>query len=211
MSTISVPCFQCGKYFEQDVKYQNENEKLNQNNYCSRRCVGAGKKVTRLQISCSQCSKPLETTERLFKKSKTKRFFCNSSCAGTYHNTHKTKGIRRSKLEKFIEENLPTDFPSLTFKFNEIETVGMELDIFCTDLNLAIEVNGACHYKPIFGQEAFMKTTKADVKKKRLCEENGVNLFVLDASKHSYVNTKTCEKYYSIVKTQIKNGQGTEI
>lgn len=210
MATTTVSCFQCGRDFQQDVKYQNENIKLRQNNYCSRKCLGLTKRTNRIDIPCGQCNAPLQIPERLYTKSKTKRFFCNSSCSGSYNNAHKEYGIRRSKLEKFVETKLPVDFPTLKFEFNKKDTIGSELDVFCPDLNLGIEINGICHYKPIYGDEVFNKIKQNDAKKAKVCEEKGIQLFVLDTSKHSYVNEKTCDKYYQNIVAHIKEWSGRQ-
>lgn len=57
------------------------------------------------------------------------------------------------------------------------------LDIFLPTLNLAIEYQGAQHFTPVtvFGGEAgLVRAQERDALKKRLCEENGVDiLYVL--------------------------------
>lgn len=53
-------------------------------------------------------------------------------------------------------------------------------DIFMPELNIAIEYQGTQHQKPVdyFGGEiAFEKGQERDIRKKRLCEENGCFLF----------------------------------
>ena len=56
---------------------------------------------------------------------------------------------------------------------------GLELDVFMPNLNLGIEYQGIQHFKPIShwgGQKALKKVRERDVKKKKLCEKNGVRL-----------------------------------
>ena len=56
---------------------------------------------------------------------------------------------------------------------------GLELDIFVPDLKIGIEYQGVQHYKPldIFGGiEALKRTQEHDIRKKRLCYENGIEL-----------------------------------
>ncbi len=57
--------------------------------------------------------------------------------------------------------------------------VGLELDVFCAELNLAFEYQGKQHYSPIEawgGQEAFEQLKERDQKKKDLCEKHGISL-----------------------------------
>ncbi|MGH8427621.1 MAG: hypothetical protein ACRES7_06535 [Gammaproteobacteria bacterium] len=59
------------------------------------------------------------------------------------------------------------------------------LDVFLPDLRLALEYQGAQHYEPIEmfgGAEALQRTMERDALKKRLCDENQVDLVYI---KHS--------------------------
>ena len=58
----------------------------------------------------------------------------------------------------------------------------LRLDFFIPILNIAIEVQGEQHYKPVNmfgGYESFEKTIKRDKLKKNICEENGVKLYYI--------------------------------
>ena len=58
----------------------------------------------------------------------------------------------------------------------------LRLDFFIPILNIAIEVQGEQHYKPVNmfgGYESFEKTIKRDKLKKSICEENGVKLYYI--------------------------------
>ena len=53
------------------------------------------------------------------------------------------------------------------------------LDIYIPELKIAVEYQGRQHSEPVEffgGQEAFEKNLERDARKKRLCDENGVNL-----------------------------------
>lgn len=56
------------------------------------------------------------------------------------------------------------------------------LDFFIPILNVAIEVQGEQHYKPVNmfgGYESLKKTQKRDELKRNLCKENGVKLYYI--------------------------------
>lgn len=57
------------------------------------------------------------------------------------------------------------------------------LDIWMPDRMIALEYQGAQHYRPVNrfgGEEGFLKTLERDRKKKELCEQNNVKLFYVD-------------------------------
>ena len=58
----------------------------------------------------------------------------------------------------------------------------MRLDFFIPSLNIAIEVQGEQHYKPVNifgGYDKLKKTIERDELKRNLCEENGVKLYYI--------------------------------
>lgn len=160
---------------------------------------------------CSQCETPISVYHHIWKKSKTKRFFCSSSCAATYNNQHKTYGIRRSKLEKYIEEQLIRDYPDVKFMFNNKTVIGSELDIYSPSLKIAIEINGILHYRPIYGVCKFKKIQNSDKEKISKCNDKGIKFFVIDISDVGRVTKKSQNKYYGIVREIINSGRQEEI
>jgi very-short-patch-repair endonuclease len=157
---------------------------------------------TRIE-KCLQCGVEVKIRACDYQKSKTKHFFCTKNCAAEYNNAHKKYGIRRSKLEQYIEKQLCIDFPQLQFDFNKTSLIDAELDIYCPQLRLAIELNGIVHYEPIYGETTFEKTQKRDLQKTLNCAKLGIELAVIDTSKHSYITSKTCATYYALVKNLI--------
>ena len=73
-------------------------------------------------------------------------------------------------------------YPNLEIQFNRRDIIGRELDIFFPTLNLAVEISGIFHYKPIFGEDKLSKIQNSDALKVKLCKEHGIHLIVLDIS-----------------------------
>lgn len=137
-----------------------------------------------------------------FKKSKCGKVFCSKSCSALYHNSHKTTSIRRSKLEIWLETQLLFDFPNVNILFNK-NIIGLELDIHLPDLNLAFEINGIFHYKPIFGKDKFLATQKNDKKKLEICIQKNIELYVLDVSNMIVFSPTTSKEIFDFIKEKI--------
>ena len=116
------------------------------------------------------------------------------SCAGTYNNTHKTHGTRRSKLEVWIEEQLTKLYPNLEIHFNQKDTINSELDIYIPSMKIAFELNGIFHYEPIFGEDQLNKIQNNDHRKFAACHEAGISLCVIDTSGQKYFKPKSSQR-----------------
>lgn len=132
-------------------------------------------------------------------------FFCSQSCATTYTNKHKKYGCRRSKLETIIESHLLLIYTHLNILFNQKDAIGSELDIYIPDLNIAIELNGIFHYKPIFGIDKLIKTQTNDTEKEIACINRNIKLHTIDTSLQSYVTEKTSMQFVNSVIAIINN------
>jgi hypothetical protein len=134
---------------------------------------------------------------------KSKHHFCSQSCAGKYHNTHKTKGTRISKLEKWLAVQLPILYPTLEFHFNRTDAINSELDIFVPSLKLAFELNGVFHYIPVFGDKKLQSTQANDINKVQACQEKRISLCVIDVSHQKYFKEQTCKPFLTIIENLI--------
>lgn len=74
-----------------------------------------------------------------------------------------------SKLEKFIVNTLREQRYVIEFhKKGILDNAKLEMDIFLPDKGIAIEVDGPSHFLPIWGNDALLKTIKADNEKNGL-------------------------------------------
>lgn len=82
----------------------------NANMFCSSSCQGAKRSEDNTQkFECFNCNAKILKTNAEVKKSKTNRFFCNSSCAASYNNKCTPKRIKEricNKCEEFVHSDL---------------------------------------------------------------------------------------------------------
>ena len=201
---VKTKCEFCNIKFDKLVSQVNQNKKLGRSNFCSRSCRSKSM-INRISVQCSNCGDSLLIKPHIYDKSKSKRFYCDSSCAATYNNKHKSFGYKRSKLELYIQDQLLVDFPDVNFEFNTKVVINSELDVYCPELKLAIEINGIVHYEPLYGEDKFERLQNNDQQKMIECFKQGIELIVINASSHSYVTDKTCDKYYQEVKSIIES------
>ena len=148
-------------------------------------------------VHCDQCGKSLKKTQAEINS--TKHNFCSKSCSCTYHNQHKIKGTRCSKLEKWLAIKLVEIYPNLEFHFNRKDTIKSELDIYIPSLKLAFELNGIFHYEPIFSKDKLDKTQNNDERKIIACYEKQIELCIIDVSKQKYFKEQTCLPFLKII------------
>ena len=152
-------------------------------------------------VICEQCG--TQVTKQLAQVLKFRHHFCGSSCAATYQNTHKTTGIRRSKLEKWLEEQLTKLHPELKIDFNRTDAIEAELDIYIPSLKLAFELNGIFHFEPIYGADKLESTLKNDHRKMLACAEHGIELCIIDNSQMKHFKEKGAQKFLDIIENII--------
>lgn len=177
---IEKVCDYCKCVFHNTLKIHNIAVKRSyKNQFCSVQCIGKYNTLKGTsKVICTNCN--IEFTKRNGNIKRSSNHFCSSSCAATYNNKNKTYGYRRSKLEVYIEEQIKIEFPDLEFIANGKEAIGSELDFFFPDLNLAIEINGIFHYKPIFGEKKFLQIQANDKLKESACSKAKIKLLIFD-------------------------------
>lgn len=192
MGLIKGHCSHCGKNFSKKGSIENYNRW--KTHFCSKDCQDKYK-MTKIKVICKNCNKEFE---KQLKRIVTNNF-CSSSCAAIYNNTHKTKGTRTSKLEVWLQEQLRTLYPKEEILFNDKTAINSELDIYFPRLKLAFELNGIFHYEPIYGKEKLEQIQNNDQRKFLLCQQKGISLCVIDASKENYFKEERSKKYLDIV------------
>jgi hypothetical protein len=196
-----VKCLRCDKVFNKLTGQVKEYPR----HFCSRKCCSVytlkerhghdPRGPEKIKSNCAYCNKDI------FRKpsNNNERNFCSGPC---YHNYCQKNDLGRSKAEICIEKLLRKNYPDLNILFNNRNILsGLELDILIPKLDIAFEINGICHYKPIYGEKSFNRTTESDKRKQILCNENNIELHIIDIS-HRY-----CGKQYKILEfyDQIKS------
>lgn len=207
---LAFQCEVCLTTFYDEAKWIKTYEKhsRDKNKYCSQKCMGIAK-ITAVDVVCARCQKPFQIKPSQKKRSKTGNSFCSQSCAGTYNNTHKATGSRRSKLEIWLEKQINILYSNLSVKYNEKDAINSELDIYIPSLNLAFELNGIFHYEPIYGTDKLASTQNNDGRKFQACLERKIELVIIDTSGQKYFKEKTSQKYLEIIKQIINQKIGS--
>lgn len=193
MSTmISLICPQCNNNFKRQIRSVNRNKKHNLTNFCSFKCSNDMRTVlSNTHITCTECDSTFIKQKSQIKRSE--NHFCSRSCSTRYNNKHKTHGTRRSKLEIYIESKIKSEFPDLEFKANDKSIISSELDFYFPALNLAIEINGPLHYKPIYGKDKLIQIQNNDALKVATCSNADIKLAIINNLKNctvSYANER---------------------
>lgn len=201
---LKCECYNChGEFFimkkliKTNIKHNNTRIK-----FCSPKCLH-DHITTKKKVVCANCGKIFEKLPNQIKKSKNN--FCSRSCNVSYNNTHKTKGIRRSKLEKYVENELIKLFPELDMHFNRKDSINSELDIYIPSLKLAFELNGIFHYEPIYGENKLNQIQNNDNRKYQACLERNIELCLIDISGQINFNKKSSQRYLNIIVRIINN------
>lgn len=191
---ISLTCCICQQIFNRPKKKILSNYKEGREHiYCSNKCQGYARSTAgTTTVQCTECFKSFSKMNSQIRSEKN---FCSRSCANTYNNKHKTHGTRRSKYEIQLEEILLKEFPNLVIKFSDKITIGSELDVYIPSLNIAFEIQGIFHYKPIFGQEKLTQIQKNDLLKIDACNKANIKLYHIDISKLTRCTEKNCKHY----------------
>ena len=198
LDKLPCQCYTCDKVFLKEKKEIVRQQKNNKDyiKYCSIECLN-NRLSNKLLVECVNCG--LNFYKKKCEVKKNKNNFCGSSCSATFNNKKKEFGIRRSKLELFIENNLTSIYPNIHMLFNDKTTIGSELDIFIPSLNIAFELNGIFHYEPIYGVDKYERIVENDKSKSKLCHEHMIDLCIINTSGQKVFTEKSSKKYLGII------------
>jgi hypothetical protein len=203
---LPLKCHNCEKTFYKSKNLimldlsHNRSKDRKHSGFCSQKCAHDFL-YTPTIVKCKQCGKEFKKMPNQIKKYP--NHFCCQSCSAIYNNSHKTKGTRVSKLEKWLQSVLSKTYPNLEIHFNRKDAINGELDIYVPALKVAFELNGIFHYEPIYGIDKLSSIQTNDNRKMQACLENGIELCVIDSSSLSYFKEKNAIKYFDIIKNII--------
>jgi hypothetical protein len=192
---IKFTCENCKQDFEKP-KYNFHEE--GKHFFCSKRCFGFYRRNEKTNLlfkdqinlheknvlyNCDNCQKEFLITQYRLKSNE--HHFCNRSCQAIYANKTYNRagrfGINKSQAETQLVEIIKKDFPDLYIKENDRKVLnGLELDLYIPDKNVGIELNGPCHYIPIFGEEELSKTKNKDIIKKETMQKLKIHFFQIN-------------------------------
>lgn len=111
-----------------------------------------------------------------------------------------------SKLEKFLLESLIEDGYRVDFhKEQSLLNTKLQIDLFLPTLNVAIEVDGPSHFKPVWGQENLKRNKGYDNKKTGLILGKGLVLIRIKQTKD--FSKARAQKIYSKLFDELNNIQ----
>lgn len=153
-------------------------------------------------VICRNCGFGFEKSASQLRKSKNN--FCTRSCSASWNNKNLKKvGIRRSKLEVALEEKIKSDLPNIEVLFNNKGQIGSEIDILFPKRNVAFEINGPTHYRPIWGEKKLRAIQALDKQKMELCQSLNIRLIVLDVSCEGF-SKENVEKHFESILKELK-------
>lgn len=161
---IEVKCAKCGK----SVLKPPSLIKGKKNIFCSKWCADTF--MEKLQpVICDYCGKPFKKQLSLIKRSRYS--FCSAQCRGKFV---VKKSFIEEELEKLVK---PLD---IEYDRNNREMIApQELDFYFPELNYAVEINGKCHYEPLYGNDVLKAQKKRDRRKRKKCKKINILLRVV--------------------------------
>ena len=179
--------------------------------FCSNKCKNSYKtKLFTTEVQCKNCSVVFTKHNCALNENN----FCSQTCSAKFNNKNKKFGVRRSKLELFLETELSKIYNQLEIRFNKKDTINSELDIYIPQLKLAFELNGIFHYKPIYGLKKLEQIKINDSEKSKACLDNNIELHVIDCSTLTHYNNMKAlpflEKVKIIIDNKMEQAKGVE-
>lgn len=183
-------------------------------NECRKKLISKRRYLGDITLTCVFCKKNFQRSIKVYKKWQLKNnkvSCCSRKCASKWQYENGLSKNMRSSLEKWVEEKIKERFPELKVVYNDRNTIDGELDIFIPIFNLAFELNGICHYKPIYGRDKLEKKVVKDFEKSIDCFSKQIELHVLDCREYDKLNENRDMKYidyiFDVIKRKIEESE----
>ncbi|MHA2279358.1 MAG: hypothetical protein ACXAC5_00495 [Promethearchaeota archaeon] len=177
-------CSECGKKVCRPPSVLKDRDNV----FCSVKCHDVFQDL-REEVKCDKCGINFQKQLSLIKRSNYN--FCSTSCFSKY--TFNDSYVEREfeRLVKDLEIKFVRNDRGVLRDPNESDgRKCLELDFYFPTIKFAVEVNGSCHYEPIYGEDALAAQKVRDRKKRRACKERGIILRVVkpgDCKRETYM------------------------
>jgi hypothetical protein len=148
---------------------------------------------------CARCTRDVPRKKEV----EPETVYCSPGCRKGAEKDKRPRKTTRSKIELYIESRFHEDNPKLKVLFNSKTAIGLELDLYFPEHNVAVELNGVFHYQPIFGGRSLYRTQRNDSRKRERCKRKGIYLFVIDISQIKRFTDEVNEELYQIILCQL--------
>lgn len=99
---LALECEKCGNIFYAEKKQIKHELKFKRGRlkFCSVECSDLAHRKSH-NLNCEECGKEIEVNDKVYRKSKTKHFFCSKSCSAKYNNRLRkpSEGTKRKTSE----------------------------------------------------------------------------------------------------------------
>lgn len=205
-SSVVLRCFKCNDVFTRSKSELSKSLRRNQKIVCSKKCVRINQRNASLkdfktiELICQNC-------HLLFNRSRiaylnninknTETFFCSKKCSMTSLNRASKTSTSKSSHEVILKELIQKKYPEFDVIQNDRTVLpeNLEIDIWIPSINLAIELNGPCHFYPIYGEHRLQQTRGNDIRKVLFAQLQNINLLVVDTSSLKSKSKLSVEKF----------------
>jgi very-short-patch-repair endonuclease len=154
-------CEQCKKHFVRAPSLTEDRKNL----FYSKRCADQSL-FKQVNVECLKCKK--QFTKSPCYMERTRHSFCSPACFSKHRFD---ESFVESEFEKLVK---PLGVP---YERNDRKMLGgLELDFWFPSIRYAVEVNGATHYEPIYGEEVLAAQKSRDRRKHKMCNDRGITL-----------------------------------
>lgn len=144
------------------------------NIFCSQDCFDKFQNQ-KTEVECAKCGKKVWKSPSAMKE---RHYFCSRGCFGKYAFS---ESFVETEFEKMVK---PLGIPyerndRTTLQYLIDKRKSMELDFYFPTIKFAVEINGSCHYLPVYGEDALAGQKVRDRNKRRACKRRGIILRVV--------------------------------